>query len=260
MAILQKKISGHEVKKILCLDEGHFVDAKSKRIKPSDLTKTMSAFANADGGEIYIGLEDGKPGMSWDGFLNAEEANGHIQVFEELFPFGDYFTFEFIQSDSENGLLLKCEISKTPDLRPASNGKIYLRRGAQNLSQSSEQQIRRIEYNKGLFSFEDERLDDDLDSISQSATFAKLADEIVPKSDPILWLKKQRLILRDRPTVASEILFNDEPQAVLPKSAIKIYRYKTDKSEGSRDVLDFNPVTIEGSAYDLIERAVDKTI
>jgi ATP-dependent DNA helicase RecG len=66
--------------------------------------------------------------------------------------------------------------------------------------------------------------------------------------------------LDDLPTVAAEILFNDEPQTVLPKTSVKIYRYKTDKNEGTRDTLDFNPITVEGSACHLIENAVAKTI
>ena len=48
------------------------------------------------------------------------------------------------------------------------------------------------------------------------------------------------------------------PQAILPKrSAVKIIRYKT-KLEGERDTLAFDPVTIEGSATELVYGAVNK--
>ncbi len=56
------------------------------------------------------------------------------------------------------------------------------------------------------------------------------------------------------------MLFSDLPQAILPKrSGIKIYRYKTSNFEGTRETLVYDPLSIEGSAYDLIKEAVSKT-
>jgi ATP-dependent DNA helicase RecG len=52
------------------------------------------------------------------------------------------------------------------------------------------------------------------------------------------------------------ILFADEPQIDLPKSAIKVYRYKTAAPEGTRDNLAFDPISIEGNAYQQIYKAV----
>lgn len=61
--------------------------------------------------------------------------------------------------------------------------------------------------------------------------------------------------------MACAVLFAEEPQAILPKRcAIKIYRYKTREKEGSRETLAFNPVTVEGCAYDQIKEAVRKTV
>lgn len=74
-----KDISSEDVTAILSLDENYFADLKSKRIAPAKLSRTISAFANADGGELYIGIEeeDGADGKErrWDGFADQEEAN-----------------------------------------------------------------------------------------------------------------------------------------------------------------------------------------
>lgn len=43
---------------ILALEESHFCDLKSKQILPSKLTESVSAFANASGGEIYLGIDE----------------------------------------------------------------------------------------------------------------------------------------------------------------------------------------------------------
>ena len=62
------------------------------------------------------------------------------------------------------------------------------------------------------------------------------------------------------PTVAGILLFADTPQAALPKrSAIKIFRYSTADEGLERAQLSFTPETVEGSLYDLITEAVDRT-
>src|SRR5688572_8280091 len=90
MSIIVDKITDKQLQEVLLYVEGHFLDIKAKGIRPSKLTKAISAFANADGGELYIGIaEQGGLPHKWDGFSDPEEANAHIQVFETLFPLGE---------------------------------------------------------------------------------------------------------------------------------------------------------------------------
>jgi ATP-dependent DNA helicase RecG len=93
--------------------EGHFLEFKSKNSVPARLTKSLSAFANADGGELFIGVDDGSaPSRErWNGFNNVEEANGFIQAFGEFFPLGGYFRYEFLTT-TKFGYVLHCEILK----------------------------------------------------------------------------------------------------------------------------------------------------
>ena len=46
------------IEQILAMDEKQIFDRKSIQIKPSDLSATICAFANADGGTIAIGISD----------------------------------------------------------------------------------------------------------------------------------------------------------------------------------------------------------
>ena len=57
MAINVVPVSRQDVDRILKLKEDWFVDVKSIDIAPGKLTKSLSAFANADGGELYIGID-----------------------------------------------------------------------------------------------------------------------------------------------------------------------------------------------------------
>jgi ATP-dependent DNA helicase RecG len=67
-------ISEQQVETALATEEGHFSDVKAIEIAPAKLTRTLSAFANADGGELFIGIEEkGKRKQrSWRGFPDPE--------------------------------------------------------------------------------------------------------------------------------------------------------------------------------------------
>src|SRR2546426_7800148 len=40
------------------IEEGQFSDLKARAIAPAKLSNTISAFANSDGGDLYIGLSE----------------------------------------------------------------------------------------------------------------------------------------------------------------------------------------------------------
>ena len=161
--------------------------------------------------------------------------------------------------DARKGFVLQIDIAKTPDIRAASDGIAYVRRGAQSLPQTSADQIKRLEYSKGISSFEDHLVDAYIESLITSSASVEFMAEVVPSVDVESWLRKQRLILESKPTVCGILLFSDEPQIDLPKSNIKIYRYKSNAEFGTRETLAANPITIEGCAYRQIYAAVEKT-
>lgn len=134
-----------------------------------------------------------------------------------------------------------------------------MRRGAQSLPVEGEAALQRLRYDKGLSSFEDEPVAASTKDVSNSETVIDFLLNVVPTAEPEAWLEKQRVIVDGRVTVAGALLFSDEPQAVLPKrSAVKIFRYTTKEDQGERDMLAFDPITIEGPTYDMIYDAVDK--
>ncbi|MGA4552062.1 helix-turn-helix domain-containing protein [Methylorubrum aminovorans] len=145
MSITIEKVDRQALSRLIRRGEGHFLDFKSKDIKPSKLTKTLSAFANADGGELYIGFDERTAGrFVWNGFETVEDANGHIQAIEISFPLSSYFRYTFLSSETSKTLILQIDIAKTADIRKAADGIAYLRRGAQSLPQTEADQIRRL--------------------------------------------------------------------------------------------------------------------
>jgi len=264
-AIDKTKIDDDRVSLLLALEENHFNDLKSKDIQPSKLTKSISAFANTSGGELYIGIDendvDGKKIRSWNGFSDIEEANGHLQAVEEVSPLSNHYEATFLENDNQTGLVLQINVLKTNGIIYDTKQVPYSRRGAQSLPVKSDEAVQRLRLDKGLVSFEDEKVNDaDIEDIANSITIIKFLLNIIPDTEPETWLKKQRLIKDGTPTVAGILLFSEEPQALIPKrSAVKIYRYKSSDEEGERDTLVFDPITIEGDLYSLIYATVAKT-
>lgn len=263
MAVKTEKITKDQASTVIAIEEGQFNEVKAREIAPASLSKSISAFANSEGGDLYIGVEEnGYPKIrGWHGFGNQEAAAGHINLFEKLFPLGADFQYEFLQADEMPGLVLHVQVNKTRAIMRASNGIPYIRRGAASLPIDSPEALKRLEYSKGLTSFEDETVNIDPELVTDSDVAEWFVKKIIPDTTAKAWIKKQALIRAGKPTVAGTLLFADEPQACLPKhSGVKIYRYKTSEVEGFREVLDFTPETIEGDVYHQIREAVKRTI
>lgn len=263
MSIRVETLTEDEAAQIITFEEGQFAEVKGAGAEPNKVTKTLSGFANADGGDLYVGIDELGPEKhrQWRGFADQEAANGFIQHFETMFPLGQGCNYEFLQCASHHGLLLHIQVLKVKKITVASNGIPYVRRGAQNLPQDTPDKLRQLEFAKGLSSFETEVVNTLKERVTESISIRSFIRRVVPRQEAELWLKKQALLDKDRPTVAGVLLFADEPQAILPKRCgIKVYRYKTTNKEGFRDALAFTPLTVEGCLYDQIRDAVSKTI
>jgi ATP-dependent DNA helicase RecG len=159
MPISVIEITDKQLLEVLSYTEGHFLDLKAKAIKPAKLTKTISAFANADGGEVYVGIAESVTlpfPHKWEGFAKPEEANGHLQIFEKLFPLGEDYSYSFLAHPKQTGIVLQVSVRKTKGIVKANDGTVYIRRGAQCLPVTTQAEITRLEHNKGITSFENE--------------------------------------------------------------------------------------------------------
>lgn len=254
-------ITSEEAAIILGYDENHFRDAKAKEIAPAKLTRSVSAFANTAGGELFVGVAENDDGTrTWVGFENVEAANGLLQVLESLSPLGNLYSGQFLSAPTCPGLVLHLTIRKTREIIRSTAGTAYVRRGAQNLPVAGDEALKRLELDKGLSTFEDDTINVPIDTVTNSITTLEFVLLQVPSAEPDAWLKSQFVLVNDKPTVAGVLLFADEPQAALPKrSAIKVFRYATREEGVDRETLTFDPLTIEGPIYDLITKAVSTT-
>lgn len=245
------------------IEENHFNDFKSKDIEGKKLSRTISAFANASGGDVYIGIreENDTKIKHWEGFEAIEDANGFVQMISNLLVMTNNYEVVFLKHPVLATYVLQVTIFKTQAIVYCTDGKVpYIRKGAQNLPCDTPEKIKRLELDKGISSFENEVVaESNLSDVNSSIVWEKFKNNIVPDTNTETWLKKQRLLIGEKLTVAALLLFSDEPQICLPKrSSIKIFRYQTGGA-AERDTLVGIPITVEGCAYSQIYEAVSKT-
>ena len=149
-----------EIEGILNKEESHFLDFKSKAIKPSKLQESFIAFANADGGELLIGIEDKKVKTERvNGYKNQEEANELLSVLlTEVKPSVENIDIEFIDTNL-NGLILHITIPKSPKVHYTASDDCFVRLNASNKKIKGEK-IVSLSYQKGAFSYEKQPLED----------------------------------------------------------------------------------------------------
>lgn len=235
-------------------EEDTFFDRKSRRIAPAKLARSMSAFANTDGGELVVGIEDDG---SWDGFAEVEHANDLIAVAAQTVP-SAFISIEALTHSDEPGIALLITIRRASGLCATPDGKVYVRRAAASVAVTGDE-LEALKRAKGVTSFENHGVPYPLIELTNSTTSLEFCLTAIPTTEPENFLRKQGLIsAEDCPSVAGTLLFHEEPQVHLPKAAVKVYRYKTD-GEPDRRFLDDVPETIDGPIYDQIFAAVART-
>jgi len=240
-------------------EESHFLDFKDSR-SIVKIEKTAAAFANADGGELYVGIGDHSEADRYVSlFSNLEQANQCVAQVMNMFNNGlEYVGCEFLSCDNK-GYAALFTIQKTPFVVRTSAQKTYRRQNAQDRELTSPHDLTRLELEKGVQSFEDSIVDATEADLTHAKTMDMFLTNVVPASNLPVFLQKERLAKDGKLRACALVLFDDNPQSLLPHSAIKVYRYQTLAEEGDREDLVAQPITIEGCAYDIIHEAVAKT-
>ena len=258
------KLEDSSLEALLNLSEDHFNDVKSKRIKPAKLQETFVAFANSDGRDLYIGIEDkSETGERVIGFIEQEEANAIIStLLEDTHPAVENVYVEFLNV-AEKGLILHFVIPKSPKVHYTSSGDCFIRINAEKRKIKGER-ITQLGYSKGAEPYEKKPVDDvDIEDILESDHLKHYMQRIETNQDPEKFLQKQRLLTKKEgkriPNVACILLFDEEPQATLQtRCAVKVYRLRTIEKEYRREQLEEMPVTINGTIEDVINKTINK--
>jgi len=244
------------IEKLKSMAESQFFDRKSARITPKDFSHQLSAFANASGGMVVVGIED-------DGRITGVTSNQENSFRQAAF---DYLQIppecqiEIISCTLDsggNGNIMLFHISPSAnDIIKLKNGDAYLRVGDSSRKLNAEM-LAALEYSKGIKSYESRIVDD--------ATIDDLDDALIQEYTQLLGtsasssldlLKGRGLIkLKDgqfKITVAAILLFGKSPTQFLPGARVRFLRYEGVTAEvGARFNL-VKDITIERPLHQLL--------
>lgn len=259
-----KTISAADALQLSSRQEDHFFDRKAAGIKGAKLQKLAVAFANADGGEVYVGIADEKdepdPSKRWSGERNIEGYNQHIQALTEVQP-ALPMDISFLRADGKPYYVLRIQIEKSQSVHKTSDGSVYERKGAQSLPVTDPARITALSFAKGAVSYEDYSLDNALaEDIVDSPRISEFLADYSPTTDPLDLALNKNLIDRKtfKPKVAGILLFSEDPSSLMPnKCAVRIVRYETKEEDPEREHLGIIE-SVEGPLYQLIHKTVDR--
>lgn len=256
------EIDNEQAANVIATRENYLNDIKAKEIKPAKLSETVSAFANAAGGDIYIGIDESRSTntRAWRGFDSPEQTNEFHQVIFQSHPFGNHVKFEFLSNKNQSGFVLHLTVNKVKEIVKSSAGDIFIRVNASKQKIDTPDKIKRLELDKGIVTFENEWVEIPVSRIENSHSILRFLINVIPSAEPLIYLNNQELLKEGHARVCGILLFCDEPAVFLPKrSSVKIMRYKTRDDDIGREFLDGTPLTVEGDAYNLIYKSVAET-
>lgn len=139
--------------------EGQYYDVKSAQKKPSDLSDIVSAYANAEGGTVVIGISDKTRRVEGVNAQGEEKINNFLNLPKDCcIPMPEY-RHEFVDITNDAGkpdrlilLHIKPSIDKVIS---TTKDEVFLRIGDKTRKLTVEE-IRQLEYEKGVAHYEEE--------------------------------------------------------------------------------------------------------
>lgn len=139
--------------------EGQYYDVKSAQKKPSELSDIVSAYANAEGGTVVIGISDKTRRVEGVNAQGEEKINNFLNLPKDCcIPMPEY-RHEFVDITNDAGkpdrlilLHIKPSIDK---VITTTKDEVYLRIGNKTRKLTVEE-IRQLEYEKGVAHYEEE--------------------------------------------------------------------------------------------------------
>ena len=256
------------VKEILNCPEGRRLEFKSELPENSDLAKTIVAFANDAGGDLFIGVADnprGVVGVDEDKLMAIEEKISNL-IFDRCYP-AILPEIKFVSEGDKHLIQVTVFRGSMPPYYLKDKGKLqgtFIRVGSTNRL-ADEEIISELERRKRNISFDSEVIPDkpanelnidDFKAIFKEKTGEELSDQALRKLDLVKDVQGV-----EYPTNAL-ILFSDDPlrNSLFHYSKVECARFKGVSSEEFIDQksITTNISTQAEEAYNFVLRHINK--
>ncbi len=246
-------------------EENKYFDRKSAQIKPSEIAALISAFANAEGGTIVIGISDKKRILEGINKAGSVKINNFIAAPKDCCKPMTAYTEEFIDitnADGEADRLLLLHIHAAVDqIIRTNNDSTFLRIGDRTKEIKGDD-LKNLEYSKATRHYEDElNFEAEIEDLDESLLLAykkKLgAEELETKQV----LKARGFIKKkdgqDYLTNAAVLLFAENIYQFYPNCRIRFIRYDGTAAQVGTNINIIKDVNIEYPLLKIIEKAKD---
>ena len=242
--------------------EGQQFDRKSFRIEAKSLAVIAVAFANADGGDIAIGIEDNGRITGING--NDAHLNELLRVpFDFCVP-SVQADVKFLDCNDVNGnpnRVMVMHIEPSMKVHSNQSDEAFYRVGDKSKKLNFEMRMQ-LFYAKGGRYYEDEpvygaTIDDiDLDFVSE------YCHKIGFDKDAATYLRTNKGYITtvngvEKVSGAAILLFGKDPQKFFQRARIRIVRYSGDEERFGREMNVIKDVWFEGRILEMTQKAID---
>ena len=251
------------IEEVLAMNEKQIFDRKSILIRPADLSDTLCAFANADGGTVAIGISDKNRRIegvdNYQGQLNdilrvpIDFCNPTVPVTTEM--------VDCVNSKGKPDHVLLMHIEASPQFHANQADEAFVRVGDKNKKLDFNDRLT-LMYAKGVRYYEDEPVADatiddlDLDFVGEYCKrigYAKSPEEYVRENKKFVTMKDGK----EQVSVAAILLFGKNPQIFFPRAYIRFIRYDGTEALVGKDMNVIKDKIFEGRILEQVEQAVE---
>ncbi len=245
--------------KIKNLIENQKVEFKKSLAEKNEILETLSAFANTEGGKIYIGMEENKDGSIKE--IIGVNIKGRVieNLVNEIKQNTDPILFPSVKVENiQNKEILSIEIQENSIKPVFTKGKVYKRIGKTNQKLSSleirELTRESIDYNFTELICKESKLEDIDDKkikkfIEKAKEERNFSIEYKSKED---FLKKMKMFAKKELNYSAILLFGKESQEFVLQSEVRCGRFKGIKP------LEFEDMeVINGTLIEQVERVMN---
>ena len=251
------------IQEIQTRKEDQTFDCKSIKIDPKALAITIVAFANADGGDIAIGVSDKTRKI--EGIDQHTEklnellrvpldfCNPSVSITSELVPCMD-------KDGNENHILLM-HIPASSELHANQADEAFMRVGDKSRKLSFEERIQ-LMYDKGERYYEDTAVYgatvDDIDMAAierytELIGYTKSSKQYLQENNGFLTTNTKG---EEQVSVACILLFGKYPQKFFPRGRTRFIRYKGIEEQVGVEMNVIKDVTFEGTILDQVKDTI----
>ena len=251
------------IEEVLAKNEKQIFDRKSIQIRPADLSDTICAFANADGGTIAIGISDKHrriEGVDYHEDQLNEILRTPIDFCNPTVPVTTEMV-ECVNFEGKPDHVLLMHIEASPMLHANQADEVFLRVGDKSKKLDFTDRMT-LMYAKGVRYFEDEPVADasiedlDLDFVQSYCDrigYTKSPEEYVRENKKFVTVKNGV----DQVSVAAILLFGKNPQFFFPRAYIRFIRYDGVEAKVGKDMNVVKDIVFDGRILEQVKKAVD---